>query len=127
MHPATPKHSLTRWLFTTNHKDIGTLYLWFSFMMFLFGGSMAMCIRAELFKPGLQFFEPAFFNQLTTMHGLVMIFGAVILFTFCVFPRTCWCWLAVANSFNHNIQEQQLRTAKNKTADAGNTIKISKF
>jgi cytochrome c oxidase subunit 1 len=78
MHPATPNHSLTRWLFTTNHKDIGTLYLWFSFIMFLFGGSMAMCIRAELFKPGLQFFEPAFFNQLTTMHGLVMIFGAVM-------------------------------------------------
>ncbi len=73
-----PEKGLMRWVMTTNHKDIGTLYLWFSFMMFLAGGSMAMCIRAELFKPGLQFFEPGFFNQLTTMHGLIMIFGAVM-------------------------------------------------
>ncbi|MBS0461349.1 MAG: cbb3-type cytochrome c oxidase subunit I, partial [Proteobacteria bacterium] len=67
-----------RWFMSTNHKDIGTLYLIFSLTMFLIGGSMAMAIRAELFKPGLQFFEPEFFNQLTTMHALVMIFGAVM-------------------------------------------------
>lgn len=65
-------------MLTTNHKDIGTLYLWFSFMMFLLGGSMAMVIRAELFQPGLQIVEPAFFNQMTTMHGLIMVFGAVM-------------------------------------------------
>jgi cytochrome c oxidase subunit 1 len=69
---------LKRWLFTTNHKDIGTLYLWFSFMMFLIGGSFAMVIRAELFEPGLQLVDPLFFNQMTTMHGLVMVFGAVM-------------------------------------------------
>ncbi len=69
---------LSRWLFTTNHKDIGTLYLLFSLTLFLSGGLMALCIRAELFKPGLQFFDPEFFNQLTTMHGLIMIFGAVM-------------------------------------------------
>ena len=77
-HDNGPAHGIKRWLFTTNHKDIGTLYLWLSFLMFLVGGGMAMCIRAELFKPGLQFFEPNFFNQLTTMHGLIMIFGAVM-------------------------------------------------
>ena len=37
-----------------------------------------MLIRAELFQPGLQLVEPAFFNQLTTMHGLVMVFGAIM-------------------------------------------------
>ena len=49
---------ITRWLTTTNHKDIGTMYLWFSFTMFLVGGTMAMVIRAELFQPGLQIVEP---------------------------------------------------------------------
>ena len=69
---------ISRWLFTTNHKDIGTMYLVFSFIMFLIGGGMAMVIRAELFQPGLQFVEPNFFNQMTTLHGLIMVFGAVM-------------------------------------------------
>ncbi len=77
-HHHGPAKGLMRWVLTTNHKDIGTLYLWFSFMMFLLGGSMAMVIRAELFQPGLQIVEPAFFNQMTTMHGLIMVFGAVM-------------------------------------------------
>ncbi len=69
---------IMRWITTTNHKDIGTMYLWFSFLMFGVGGIMALVIRAELFSPGLQFVNPDFFNQLTTMHGLVMIFGAIM-------------------------------------------------
>ncbi len=69
---------LIRWITTTNHKDIGTLYLWFSFIMFLVGGAMAMVIRAELFMPGLQVVDPQFFNSMTTMHGLIMVFGAVM-------------------------------------------------
>ena len=69
---------ISRWLFTTNHKDIGTMYLVFSFIMFLIGGGMAMVIRAELFQPGLQFVDPNFFNQMTTLHGLIMVFGAVM-------------------------------------------------
>ncbi|BAZ92437.1 cytochrome c oxidase subunit 1 [Thiohalobacter sp. COW1] len=73
-----PARGLSRWLFTTNHKDIGTLYLLFSLLMFFIGGAMAMAIRAELFEPGLQFVNPMFFNSLTTMHALVMIFGAVM-------------------------------------------------
>src|SRR5690606_36314215 len=54
------------------------MYLWFSFTMFLLGGVFALIIRAELFQPGLQIVEPNFFNQMTTMHGLVMVFGAVM-------------------------------------------------
>ncbi|KON82125.1 cytochrome c oxidase subunit I [Azoarcus sp. PA01] len=69
---------LMRWITTTNHKDIGTMYLIFSFVMFLSGGVLALTIRAELFQPGLQIVQPEFFNQLTTMHGLVMIFGAIM-------------------------------------------------
>jgi cytochrome c oxidase subunit 1 len=69
---------MMRWLMTTNHKDIGSMYLWFSFIMFLTGGVMALTIRAELFQPGLQLVQPEFFNQLTTMHGLIMVFGAIM-------------------------------------------------
>jgi cytochrome c oxidase subunit 1 len=67
-----------RWVKTTNHKDIGTLYLFFSLIMFFFAGSLALGIRAELFQPGLQFMQPGTFNQLTTMHGLIMVFGAIM-------------------------------------------------
>lgn len=67
-----------RWLFSTNHKDIGSMYLWFAFIMFFVGGSLALVIRAELFQPGLQIVEPDFFNQLTTLHGLIMVFGVIM-------------------------------------------------
>ena len=77
-HHHGPDKGLMRWVLTTNHKDIGTLYLWFSFAMFLTGGCMALVIRAELFQPGLQLVVPEFFNQMTTMHGLIMVFGAVM-------------------------------------------------
>jgi len=73
-----PAKGITRWFFTTNHKDIGTMYLWFSFAMFILGGIFALVIRAELFQPGLQIVKPEFFNQMTTMHGLVMVFGAIM-------------------------------------------------
>ncbi len=76
-HDHKPK-GIKRWLFTTNHKDIGTMYLIFSLIMFFVGGGMAMVIRAELFQPGMQFVDPGFFNQMTTMHGLIMVFGAVM-------------------------------------------------
>ncbi len=77
-HDHKPKGFVKRWLMTTNHKDIGTLYLVFSLVMFIFGGALAMLIRLELFQPGLQYFQPDFFNSLTTMHALIMVFGAVM-------------------------------------------------
>lgn len=77
-HDHGPAKGLLRWLYTTNHKDIGSMYLWFSFSMFLLGGFLAMIIRAELFMPGEQLVNPEFFNQLTTLHGLIMVFGAVM-------------------------------------------------
>jgi cytochrome c oxidase subunit 1 len=71
-------YGIMRWVTTTNHKDIGSMYLWFSFVMFLVGGVMALTIRAELFQPGLQVVNPDFFNQMTTLHGLIMVFGAIM-------------------------------------------------
>ena len=46
--------------------------------MLLFGGMLALVIRAELFQPGLQLVQPELYNQLTTMHGLIMVFGAIM-------------------------------------------------
>jgi cytochrome c oxidase subunit 1 len=67
-----------RWLVTTNHKDIGTMYLIFAFTMLLVGGLMILLVRAELFQPGLQLMQPGFYNQLVTLHGLIMVFGAAM-------------------------------------------------
>jgi cytochrome c oxidase subunit 1 len=69
---------IKRWVFTTNHKDIGTLYLFTSLLMLFVGGAMAMVIRLELIRPGLQFVDPNTFNIMTTMHGLIMVFGVIM-------------------------------------------------
>ncbi len=69
---------IMRWLTTTNHKDIGTMYLTFSLIMFLVGGAMILGIRAELFQPGLQLMRPDFYNQLIGVHALIMIFAALM-------------------------------------------------
>lgn len=69
---------IERWLFTTNHKDIGTLYLCLSGILFFIGGGMAMLIRMQLYRPGITFIDPNFYNQLVTMHGLIMIFGGIM-------------------------------------------------
>jgi len=77
-HHGPAKGFIRRWVMTTNHKDIGTLYMVFACLMFFIGGAMAMVIRLELFKPGLQFVDPQFFNSMTTMHAIFMIFGGVM-------------------------------------------------
>ncbi len=73
-----PVKGWRRWVYATNHKDIGTMYLVFALSMFFVGGAMAFVVRAELFQPGQQFVDPGFFNQMTTMHALFMIFGGVM-------------------------------------------------
>ena len=69
---------LARWLFSTNHKDIGTLYLIISFMNLFLAGGMALLIRLELLTPGHRFLDPNTYNVMTTMHGLIMLFGVVM-------------------------------------------------
>ena len=73
-----PPTGWKRWLCSTNHKDIGTLYLVFALIMLFVGGAAAMTIRAELFMPGIQFLAPDLFNSLVTNHALIMVFGAVM-------------------------------------------------
>ena len=67
-----------RWLYTTNHKDIGTMYLVFSLIMFFVAGGMSLIFRIELFRPEHVFIQPEFYNELITLHGVIMVFGVVM-------------------------------------------------
>ena len=70
---------LKRWLFSTNHKDIGTMYLIFAMMAGVVGGALSVAMRMELQEPGLQFFSnPHMFNVFVTGHGLIMVFFMVM-------------------------------------------------
>jgi cytochrome c oxidase subunit 1 len=60
-------------LATTDAKRIGVLYLVTSFAFFAIGGVMAVLMRAELARPGMQFLSPEQYNQLFTMHGTIML------------------------------------------------------
>jgi cytochrome c oxidase subunit 1 len=65
--------ALANWLTTTDHKLIGQLYLTTSFAFFLLGGVMALLMRTELARPGLQLLTNQEFNELFTMHGVTML------------------------------------------------------
>ncbi len=67
-----------RWLYSTNHKDIGTLYLIFAIVASIIGVSMSIAIRIELMYPGVQFFSNTEYNVFVTNHGLIMIFFVVM-------------------------------------------------
>ncbi len=66
---------LRRWVFSTNHKDIGTLYLGFALLAGIAGTALSVVMRAELQQPGLQIFgDPQVYNMVFSAHGLIMIF-----------------------------------------------------
>jgi len=71
---AAPR-GLRRWIFSTNHKDIGTLYLAFSFAAGMLGLALSIAMRIELQSPGVQLFaDSQQYNVAVTAHGLIMIF-----------------------------------------------------
>ncbi|WP_460449233.1 cytochrome c oxidase subunit I [Alsobacter sp. SYSU BS001988] len=68
-----------RWVLSTNHKDIGTMYLIFGLMAGLIGGALSIAMRLELQEPGLQYFtNPQTYNVFVTGHGLIMVFFLVM-------------------------------------------------
>ncbi len=68
-----------RFVYSTNHKDIGTMYLVFALIAGIIGGLMSMAIRAELMFPGVQVFHQTHeYNVFVTAHGLIMIFFMVM-------------------------------------------------
>ncbi|HBM88848.1 MAG TPA: cytochrome c oxidase subunit I, partial [Rhodobiaceae bacterium] len=68
-----------RYVYSTNHKDIGTMYLIFAIMAGILGGALSIGMRLELHEPGMQIFgDPHMYNVFTTAHGLIMIFFMVM-------------------------------------------------
>src|SRR3954454_7141328 len=68
-----------RFVYSTNHKDIGTMYLVFAIIAGVIGAAMSIAIRIELMYPGVQFFhETHTYNVFVTSHGLIMIFFMVM-------------------------------------------------
>jgi cytochrome c oxidase subunit 1 len=68
-----------RFVYSTNHKDIGTMYLVFAIIAGIIGATMSILMRIELREPGLQIFgDPHVYNVLVTGHGLIMIFFMVM-------------------------------------------------
>src|SRR5277367_4561703 len=68
-----------RYVYSTNHKDIGTMYLIFAICAGLVGGLLSMMMRAELMYPGMQIFkETHTFNVFVTGHGLIMVFFMIM-------------------------------------------------
>ena len=65
--------TMMKYLTTTDHKVIGNMYFVAAFGFFLFGGLLALGIRAELANPGMQFMNYETFNQFFTMHGTIML------------------------------------------------------
>src|SRR3954471_5237794 len=95
-HDHKPYHGWVRWVYSTNHKDIGTLYLIFAICAGIIGGALSIAMRWELSEPGIQVFHGLasmvygvegdaaldagkhMYNVFTTAHGLVMIFFMVM-------------------------------------------------
>src|SRR6476660_2324250 len=95
-HDHKPYHGWVRWVSSTNHKDIGTLYLIFAIMAGIIGGALSVAIRMELQEPGIQIFSglaqmvygmngdaaidggKSMYNAFATAHALIMIFFMVM-------------------------------------------------
>ena len=84
VHEARKGSLLGQLLRTTDHKLIGRMYLVTSLVFFALGGVMALLMRIELARPGMQFLSPEQYNQLFTMHGTIMLlfFATPIVFAF---------------------------------------------
>ena len=71
--PTSKGKLLVKWLTSTDHKTIGYLYLITSFAWFLIAGLLALLLRGELARPGMQFLSNEQYNQIFTMHGTIML------------------------------------------------------
>ena len=77
-----PMTSLKRWLVTTNHKDVGLLYIATSLFFVVLGGVLALLIRLQLWSSGGTILSSVDYNQAVTIHGLLMVFWFLSPFAF---------------------------------------------
>ncbi len=73
-----PKSKILQWLLTIDHKRIGIMYAVVMFFFFFVAVGIGMTMRAELWEPGKQLVDPHTFNQLFTLHGVIMIFIFIV-------------------------------------------------
>jgi cytochrome c oxidase subunit 1 len=71
--PSVKGKNFVKWITSTDHKTIAYLYLITTFAWFLIGGLLALFLRAELSRPGMQFLSNEQYNQIFTMHGTIML------------------------------------------------------
>ncbi len=71
--PPSKGKNFVKWVTSTDHKTIGYMYLISTFIWFLVGGLLALFLRAELSRPGMQFLSNEQYNQIFTMHGTIML------------------------------------------------------
>lgn len=72
------KINISRWIYSTNHKDIGSIYFFFGFWTAFYGSSLRVLMRLELRQPGSFIFHDHVYNVFVTSHAFVMIFFVVI-------------------------------------------------
>ncbi|WP_330632303.1 cbb3-type cytochrome c oxidase subunit I [Halocatena halophila] len=77
-----PYGALRRWLLTTNHKDVGVLYVVTALLFLVFGGVLALLMRIELLTPVGDFLSADGYNQTVSTHGLIMVFWFLSPFAF---------------------------------------------
>jgi cytochrome c oxidase subunit I+III len=81
-HGLPPLTSIRRWIVTTNHKDVGILYVVTSLFFLVFGGVLALLMRLQLWTPGADVLAPIAYNQAVSLHGLIMVFWFLSPFAF---------------------------------------------